>query len=143
MPVYTFKCSDGHRFEAYMTMAEFIMYHAMRCVCGSNGEVVITAPMLVKAAQDVCYDSPVDGRPITNWDARREDLKRNNSRPYDPAMKQDQDRRVKDSAQQLDKAVDEHVERAIEHMPTAKRAKLHSELVDKSADVAYARDTSS
>lgn len=92
---------------------------------------IITAPLLVKAAAAVCYDSPIDGRPITSMQARREDLKRNNCTPYDPMARQDYDRRVKDSEAELDKAIEATVEEEIHKMPSAKRRKLYSELTEQ------------
>jgi hypothetical protein len=97
--------------------------------------------LLVRAAQDVCYDSPIDGRPITSWDARQEDLKRSNCRPYDPEMKTDAARFRKEQDAALDQSIDAHVEQAIEKMPTAQRGKLYSELTSQGIGLDYTRTT--
>jgi hypothetical protein len=107
--------------------------------CGELANQVITAPLIVKVAQDVCYDSPITGEPITSWDRHREDLKRHDCVPYDPEMKTDQERRFKEKDEALDKSIGETVEKAIEQMPTWKRAKLHSELVDQGVTAEVAR----
>lgn len=101
---------------------------------------IIGAPLLVKAAPDVCYDSPVTGEPITSWEKRKEDLKRHGCREYDPGMKDDYHARIKASEDSLDKALTETIEETVEKMPTAKRAKLHSELTEQGAtlDVTHA-----
>jgi hypothetical protein len=104
-------------------------------------EQIITAPLLVKVAQDVCYDSPIDGRPITSWEARREDLKRSNCRPYDPEMKTDAARYRKAQDDALEASIDQHVEETIEKMPTAQRGKLYSELTEQGVQVEYVRST--
>ncbi len=112
----------------------------MDCItCGMLAEQVIGAPLLVKVAADVCYDSPIDGRPITNWQARNEDLKRSGCQPYDPCMKQDTDRMRKEKAEELDKAIELHVEETVEKMPSAKRAKLASELTEQGVGVDVVR----
>jgi hypothetical protein len=87
------------------------------------------------------YDSPIDGRPITSWDARQEDLKRSHCRPYDPEMKKDAERfrQAQDAA--LEASIEATVEEAIEKMPTAKRGKLMSELTEQGVGVEYARST--
>jgi hypothetical protein len=77
---------------------------------------------------NICYDSPIDGRPITSKQARIEDLARHNCRPYDPEMKTDYQRRIADDEKKLDKAVDETIDRTIAAMPARKREKLEAEL---------------
>lgn len=99
--------------------------------CGMHALQVITAPLLVKACADVRYDSPIDGKPITSWQARQEDLKRHGCREYDPGMKQDYHARIKESEAAMDKAIDATVEAAIEKMPTKQRGKLYSELTEQ------------
>lgn len=107
------------------------------CDCGQEATQIITAPTLVKVAADVCYDSPIDGRPITSHDAWKEDLKRNDCVAYDPEMKTDYERRIAEGDAKLDAMIDAHVEETIEKMPTAKRAQLYSEMVEQgmTADV--------
>lgn len=139
MPLYEHQCPTGHRQIHYLTLAEH--RSTLPCPCGAQAQQVISAPLLVKAAQDVCYDSPIDGRPITSWDARQEDMKRSNCRPYDPEMKTDAARFRKEQDAALDKSIETHVERAIEKMPTAKRGKLMSELTAQGVGVEYVRST--
>lgn len=130
MPNYTYRCSDGHTLETFLPVS----LHVSEMVCQQCGQIafqVICAPLLVKVCQDVSYDSPIDGRPITNWQARQEDLKRSGCRPYDPEMKKDSANFRKQQATELDSAIDAHVEQAIEKMPTAKRGKLMSELTEQ------------
>jgi hypothetical protein len=104
-------------------------------------EVIIQPPLLVKASPDVCYDSPIDGTPITSMAQRREDLARHDCIPYDPGMKQDATRRVKEQDEALDQAIERDVERAIETMPTTKRGQLLRDIVDKGETIEYARST--
>ncbi len=137
--MYEFLCQCGAHFTVPLTLSN----HAtvQQCLCGRNANQVITAPLLVKAAADVCYDSPIDGTPITSWAARRNDLAKHGCREYDPGMKQDYHQRLKDADAALDKAVDTHVEASIEKMPTKKRAKLYSELTQEGVSADVVRST--
>ena len=77
---------------------------------------------------DICYDSPIDGRPITSKQARIEDLARNNCQEYDPGMRQDYERRGKESQEKLEKIFDASVDEALALMPVRQREKLETEL---------------
>ena len=129
MPFYEYECGARHVFTRYLTLKHFQNWAP--CECGLIGVQRITAPAMVKVAPDLCYDSPIDGTPITSWAAREEDLKRNGCRPYDPAMKDDAARFRQDSQQAVERAMDETVEELVTKMPTAKRGKLYSELTEK------------
>ena len=147
MPTFVYKCPDGHITELYMHRHAQVVRgcgHRSRQGAGCCDlviEQIITPPMLVKVAADVCYDSPIDGSHITSWDKRTEDLKKNNCSPYDPCIKQDYHARIAREEQALDKAIETHVEAAVEKMPGHKRAQLHSELVDQGKEVSVERLT--
>ena len=70
-------------------------------------------------------------------------MKRHDCVEYDPEMKKDYERRIKESDEHLDRLVDAHVEESIEKMPTAKRAQLYSEMTEQgmSADVVRSTPT--
>lgn len=137
MPVYTWTCLSNHKFEKFVPLAHF--YDRQLCECGQPASRLITAPLLVTAQQECRYDSPIDGTPITSWAARRNDLAKHNCVPYDPAMKQDSERKQRERQQSLDRAIDETVESSIEKMSTSKRGKLYSELTDQNMQVEFAR----
>lgn len=125
MPTYVYECALGHVFEVTMPMSA----HTPRqqCVCGNVGVQVITAPT-VFASKDICYDSPIDGRPITSMKARRDDLARNNCVEYDPEIKKDYARRVEREQAALERGIESTVEATIDAMPARKRERLESEL---------------
>ena len=125
MPTYVYECPNGHTFERILRVAEYL--HPQSCECGKWGKRVITAPT-VFAAKDVCYDSPIDGRPITSMKARRDDLARNNCTEYDPEIKKDYARRIEREQLQLERTVEATVEATIEQMPVRKREQLETEL---------------
>jgi hypothetical protein len=112
--------------ERYTPVNELHM--TQRCHCGSVMErVFLRAPMgLVQP--DVCYASPVDGRPITNKHEHLEELARTDTVVYEPGIKQDQDRNERRRSMALERSIDETVEREVALMPAAKREKLAAEL---------------
>src|SRR6476646_9518267 len=93
----------------------------MRCGCGLMGEFIIHAPISVKVAPDIGYDSPIDGTHITSWAARQDDLKRNGCRPYEEGMRQDHERKLVETERILEQSIEQDVERSIAQMPNAKR----------------------
>lgn len=93
-----------------------------------QGRRFIDLPMMAIVQPDICYDSPIDGRPITNKYARLEDLARNNCREYDPGQRQDYDRRVSQAEEDLEKAFERSIDMEIAKMPARKREKLQAEL---------------
>jgi hypothetical protein len=139
MPIYTYRCSNGHAYDRYLALADYARPQV--CDCGRVGLRMICAPLLVKAQAECRYDSPIDGHAVTSWAARRDDLARNNCQPYDPEMKTDMLRRRQDADAAIEKSVDATVDEAFEKMPTAQRAKLASEVTEQGADCGYVRGT--
>ena len=125
MPTYVYSCPKGHVFERILRVAEYAVPQV--CECGKMGKKIITAPT-VFASKDICYDSPIDGRPITSMKARLDDLARNNCTEYDPEIKKDYTRRIERQQAALEKSVEATVEATIEKMPVRKRERLESEL---------------
>ena len=125
MPTYVYECPQEHRFERILRVADYLQ--PQKCECGRWGKRVITAPT-VFASKDVCYDSPIDGRPITSMKARRDDLARNNCTEYDPEIKKDYARRIEREQLKLERSVESTVEATIEQMPVRKREQLETEL---------------
>ena len=76
------------------------------------------------------YESPIDGRIIEGRAQRREDLKRNGCREYDPGMKQDAQRNNQENNAQLDRIIGESVERMYNQLSDTKRKQLDREMGD-------------
>ena len=74
------------------------------------------------------YESPIDGRIIEGRAQRREDLKRNGCREYDPGMKQDAKRNHQENNAQLDRIIGESVERMYNQLSDTKRKQLDREM---------------
>ena len=138
MPFYTYQCPAGHQFESFLTIVNHVDHWPCRH-CSSRARQVITAPMLVKASSDVCYDSPIDGRAITSRDAHREDLKRNDCLAYDPEMKRDSVRRQQESERALEQDLSSSVEEFVEKLPTARRGQLMSEMTAQGMEIVCQR----
>ncbi len=137
MPVYEYRCSAGHDFERYAPLKEFD--RLQNCECGLPG-IKKPSRFIGVVYQDVCYDSPIDGRPITSRQARKEDMARHGCIEYDPEMRKDADRRMQESQAALDRKVEEAVESTIEAMPSQKRERLYAEMMG-GADAAVIRST--
>ena len=76
------------------------------------------------------YESPIDGRIIEGRAQRREDLKRNGCREYDPGMKQDAKRNNRENNERLDRIIGESVERMYNQLSDTKRKQLDREMGD-------------
>ena len=135
MPIYEYFCRSGHAFERYLAVKDYATPQV--CECGAASTKQLSAPMVL--ADLPGYASPVDGRWVEGRRARREDLARNNCVPYEPSMKADHARRLKDSNDAIDRKVDEHIENEIARMPARKREKLEAEL--RSSDLTVERST--
>lgn len=138
MPFYDYQCQAGHRFEVFLPIVDHVDHWPCH-ECSRHATQVITAPMLVKASGDVCYDSPIDGRAITSQDAHREDLKRNDCIAYDPEMKRDSVRRQQESERALEQDLSASVEEFVEKLPTARRGQLMSEMTTQGMEIVCQR----
>lgn len=124
--IYEYICSNGHEFERSLPVAEYKTPQI--CECGRKGKRVISAPMLAVVQRECVYDSPIDGRPITSWAQRREDLARHGCQEYDPGMRQDYQRRIEREDREMDQKLDATVEAVIDQMPSHKKERLVKEL---------------
>ena len=126
MPLHDHRCKSGHYFERFIDRDR--LHEVQLCDCGEPAERVFLRPPMSWVEKDICYDSPIDGRPITSKQARIEDLARSNCVPYEPEIKQDYQRRIEREEKALEKRVDETVEKEIHNLPARKREKLAAEL---------------
>ncbi len=96
-------------------------------VAMNEGRRFLPLPMAF-VRPDICYDSPIDGRHITNKYAREEDLKRHGCIEYDPEMKKDAARRRAEADAAIERQVDTHVEKTIMGMGQKQKERLTNEL---------------
>jgi hypothetical protein len=132
MPFHDFRCPEGHVTDRFVEHGiDFIECE----VCHDFAKKVFLKAPQGFVSQDICYDSPVTGKPITTMKARIEDLKRNNCVPYDPEQKKDYHRRIEEGNAQLEKKMEQTVEAEIEKLPPRKRELLATELRHNDVDV--------
>jgi hypothetical protein len=81
------------------------------------------------------YESPVTGKWIEGRKARKYDLESSGCVEYEDGMKEEQAARHAKEDAQLDKKVDEIVEKTIYEMPAAKREQLATELEHSDVEV--------
>jgi hypothetical protein len=89
----------------------------------------------IDATNFEAYESPTTGRWITSKTQRREDLKVSNCYEYEPSLVAEQQKRFDREDAELDKKVEEHVEKTIIEMPVEKREKLAAEIEHLDVDV--------
>lgn len=111
MPLYDYRCSRGHVFEGFSTIAA---RHHRLCSCGVPAELVILhAPRVFGDLPG--YQSPIDGRWVEGRRARNEDLKRSGCRPYEGFESESKQmaRTQKENEDKLDHQIDVAVEQTL------------------------------
>lgn len=126
MPTYLVRCQWCLREEDIVRSVAERDANLPSCHNGQMRRILTLPHVYMKA--DVHYESPVDGRPITSEQEHREELARTNTVVYEPGIKQDQERNERRRANELDRSIDETVEREIATMPGHKRERLAAEL---------------
>lgn len=127
MPLHDFYCGwCKETTERHVHVTELDL--PQRCHCGLVMEKVFLRAPMGFVQKDICYDSPVDGRPITSLQAHREELARTDTVVYEPGIKQDQERNAQRRELALEQSIEQTVEREVAAMPTRKKEKLAAEL---------------
>ena len=129
MPVYSYRCLNGHLTDSCSTVAAYQSEIACSA-CHSRATRYFTPPILVAAQADVQYTSPITGEPIQSRTARREDMARHGCVEYDPGMKQDADRKREESQQQFEAAIERTVYSEMAKMPSEKKIRLAREVIE-------------
>lgn len=125
MPLYEYGCPKCGVFERYLPMDRY--NEPQICECGESARKILSLPT-VMVSPDVCYDSPIDGRPITSMKSRKEDMARSGCVEYDPEIKKDYTRRIERHEKEMEKRVDETIDKEISKMPVRKLEILESEM---------------
>lgn len=123
MPIYEFRCTAGHKFDRFLKLKDYDQ--AQTCECGKQAEKQLSAPMI--QVDFPAYVSPASGKLISSRTQRREDMKATGCVDYEPSLKEEQAKRIAREDAELDKKVEEHVEKEIINMPVEKREKLAAE----------------
>lgn len=133
MPLYDFKCDNGHRFERYVKLADFDAVQL--CDCNAPAVRSISAPMFIATGIDYVYDCPITGAHITSKSQHEENLKRHGCRVLETNEKDFKARQREAEEAALERRIDSSVERAIEAMPGEKREQLGKELVSSELSI--------
>lgn len=135
MPLYDLLCSEGHKTERMIPLAQFS--EPIECPCGSPAKRVISAPMF--SVEQVGYSCPVTGKWVNSGREHRENLKEQGCRVLEPgeteAASAFRQREEADFEAKLDKTV----ETELAKMPSEKKEQLYSELTRGGVDIAYER----
>ncbi len=131
MPIYSFLCSCGTEFDRFLKLAEYDQ--PQTCECGKPATKVIKPTAI--HVDFPAYLSPASSKWITSRTERREDLKATGCVEYEPGMREAHEKKLAAEDAALDKKVEEHVEKEILSMPTAKRERLAAEVERLDVDV--------
>lgn len=136
MPLYDFKCANGHAFERMVKLADFEA--EQRCACQSPATRVISAPRISSVSYD--YECPITGKAINSKHAHEENLREHGCRLYEPGETQANARARDEADAGFERSLDDSVEKAWDTMPGEKREKLTNELLS-GADISIDRGT--
>lgn len=136
MPLYDIRCEEtGKVFERHVKLSHF--EEPVICACGSPGKRVISAPMFT--VDRTGYDCPVTGKWVGSKQEHLENLKRTDSRVFEPGEKEAATARRAAEEAEFDRKIEDTVEREIEGYSSAKKEQLHNELVNGGLDIAVER----
>ena len=136
MPIYDYECQNGHRFDRFLKLKDY--RDPQVCECGSKSKRVIMPTMInCDIPPWEYFESPVSGKPITSYKERKKDMIEHGCVDYEPLQKQVTNH-MNTQERQLEKKVDDFVDKTIGEMPVRKREKLETEL-NSGADIAYER----
>lgn len=134
MPLYSLLCQNGHKFDRFIKLAN--LDELQTCECNAHAHRVISACMFsIDATNFPAYQSPTTGRIISSKSQRREDMAASGCVDYEPSLIEHQAKRVAREDAELDKKVDEHIEKTIYEMPTEKKERLAAEVEHFDVDV--------
>lgn len=135
MPLYDIRCTEGHVSEAFIPLEKF--EEPIFCACHSPAQRLISAPMFT--VEGVGYNCPISGKWIGSKREHRENLAQHDCRVLETGETELSRQARKRSDDQLDKAIEDTVEREFEAMPSAKKEQLSNELVNGKLDLAVTR----
>ena len=111
MPIYEYRCANGHDFDCYATV-ERRQEGGVCLKCGAEAhKVILHAPRVFGDYEG--YVSPTTGKWIEGKSARREDLRSSGCRPYEAGEREAAERRRAADERALDAVADQCVERTL------------------------------
>lgn len=137
MPLYDFRCSEGHTFERMVKLVNFD--DLQLCACHAPAQRLISRPMI--SVESVDYTCPVTGKWIGSKRAHEDNLARQGCRVLETGETEATTRRRAQEEAAFDAKIEATVEREVEAMPSDKRETLYNEMTRAGADVSYSRST--
>lgn len=119
MPIYQYNCPNCGNFDRYLRIDNHI--NELPCPkCSRESKQVITAPVVHIPAtmrwDFEPYESPASGEIITSATQRKKDMANHGCIEWEPGMKQDTERMIKEQDEQLSRDIGETVERKLSEM---------------------------
>lgn len=135
MPLYDFRCEQGHRFERFVPLANF--QDPQLCDCQSPAIRLISAPMFT--VDSVGYTCPITGDWIGSKREHLENLSKHGCRVLETGEKEAAEAFRKKEDEKFEKAIEDTVERTLSTWGSDKMESLHNELVNGRADLSVER----
>lgn len=135
MPLYDIQCEAGHRSEKFIPLKNFS--DPIVCDCGQSARRSISAPMF--SVDNTGYNCPVTGEWVGSKSAHRENLAKHGCRILETGETEQAKAARAEKDRQLDKAIEDTVERTIESWDSGKKEALHNELVNGKLDLTIER----
>lgn len=135
MPLYDFRCPEGHTFERMVRLENF--QDPQHCTCGEVAARCISAPRFSVDYTD--YTCPVTGKYIGSKHAHENNLATHGCRVLETGEKEANASRRQADEDAFDKSVEATVEKAIDAMSSDQKESLHRELVQNNVSVEAVR----
>lgn len=136
MPLYQFACHCGARFTHFYRIAD--RNSPTQCACGELAERQISAPMVTCDYEG--YHCPVTEKWIEGKRAHEENLKRTNSRVYEPG-EFERNKKIREQREKaFDDQIGETVERMVTSLPSREKERLACEM-SHGVDINLSRTT--
>lgn len=136
MPLYDYKCPEGHRFAVFSSIGEYKRERPCED-CGAPAPRFITGAPMVKGDYPG-YTCPVSGKWIEGRRQHQENLKRTGCRVLEPGETDRAAAFRKTSEAEFEASVESTAEEFVANLDSKKREQLAAEL-DNGADVTVER----
>ena len=124
MPMYQFRCTEGHVFDRLVPLAQFD--EPQSCSCGAAASRQIVAPAI--RTDYAGYTCPVSGKWIEGRAAHRENLARTGCRILEPGETSAAVSRASSSDAALEAAIDSTTDQLIANLSTRDKERLAAEM---------------
>lgn len=131
MPMYEYKCPEGHKFVKFSKISEYRA--AALCDCGKEASRVLSAPMVRGDLPG--YGCPVTGKWVEGRRAHEENLKRTGCRVLEPGEREAAATRRSQADAALETSIETTAAQFVEALPVRKREKLAAEIDNGAAAV--------